>query len=229
MELPTPQSRSEQYLNVLATGEGELPLKPKSRTEKILNAIITGNEEGVDNPVSRIEKYLYHILKNGGIGGGASAPSKLVLYDYGNQCEDITGGWVQGCYTGGSFDVLEKCIEFSDTDANTTGGICTTNRIDLTNYKSIKLCWQPYNLNFEGKLGTAYIYVRIGKADDLASLTNICEFKYGSSSGGSHPAKEDVIDISQYEGEYYISMAIVMTKYTYQHFHIRLHYMCLEK
>jgi hypothetical protein len=51
MTLPKePLSRQEQYLNKIATGEGELPIQP----------------------LSRVEQYLSYICENGGAGGGSS-------------------------------------------------------------------------------------------------------------------------------------------------------------
>lgn len=56
MAIPdSPLTRSEEYLNNIATGEGAIP----------------------DVPLTRIEQYLDYIAKNGGSGGGGSGGAKI--------------------------------------------------------------------------------------------------------------------------------------------------------
>lgn len=58
MAIPnSPLTRSEEYLNNIATGEGAIP----------------------DVPLTRIEQYLDYIAKNGGSGGGGSSGGVLVV------------------------------------------------------------------------------------------------------------------------------------------------------
>lgn len=58
MAIPdSPLTRSEEYLNNIATGEGAIP----------------------DVPLTRIEQYLDYITKNGGSGGGGSGGGVFVV------------------------------------------------------------------------------------------------------------------------------------------------------
>lgn len=67
--LPEKQySRSEQFLNAIATGDDTNLPKPQSRSEKLLKAIIDGDLSDLEKPQSRMELYLDHIARNGGIG-----------------------------------------------------------------------------------------------------------------------------------------------------------------
>lgn len=60
MAIPdSPLTRSEEYLNNIATGEGAIP----------------------DVPLTRIEQYLDYIAKNGGSGGGGSGGG-VAFVDY---------------------------------------------------------------------------------------------------------------------------------------------------
>lgn len=58
MAIPdSPLTRSEEYLNNIATGEGAIP----------------------DVPLTRIEQYLDYIAKNGGSGGGGSGGGVMIV------------------------------------------------------------------------------------------------------------------------------------------------------
>lgn len=51
-----------------------LPTNPQSRSEEYLNAIATGDASNLPEPESRMDEYLDYIAKNGGGGGGSSLP-----------------------------------------------------------------------------------------------------------------------------------------------------------
>lgn len=68
MALPeTPLTRSEQYLNAIATGGGTIPEIPLTRAEQYLNKIATGSGETPEQPLTRMEQYLDYIAENGGV------------------------------------------------------------------------------------------------------------------------------------------------------------------
>lgn len=51
-----------------------LPTNPQSRSEEYLNAIATGSTSNLPEPESRMDAYLDYIARNGGGGGGSSLP-----------------------------------------------------------------------------------------------------------------------------------------------------------
>lgn len=81
MALPdSPLTRSEEYLNNIATGGGTIPDEPLTRVEQYL-AKIAGEDVTVpDVPYTRIEQYLDYIAKNGSSGGGGSDLSAVDVF-----------------------------------------------------------------------------------------------------------------------------------------------------
>ena len=72
MALPdAPQTRSEEYLNAVATQDSSgLPDAPLSRIETYLAAMAGEDVTLPDAPQTRIEQYLDYIVENGSGGGG---------------------------------------------------------------------------------------------------------------------------------------------------------------
>lgn len=59
-----------------------IPDTPQTRQEQYLNAIATGDASGIpDTPQCRQEQYLDAIARNGGGGGGAGGGGVLVVHD----------------------------------------------------------------------------------------------------------------------------------------------------
>ena len=71
-----------------------------------------------------------------------------MLYDDGNECEDITGGWVSGryitAYNESAIGIMTKreYDMYCKTDGLTSGGFFTSNLMDLSDYSRVY-----YNLN----------------------------------------------------------------------------------
>lgn len=73
-----PYNRHEQYLNRIATGEGDIPPYPQNREEEYLNAIV----------------------ENGGGGGGSSLP-EVTADDNGDVLTVVEGAWEKAAPSGG--------------------------------------------------------------------------------------------------------------------------------
>lgn len=56
-----------------------LPTNPQSRSEEYLNAIATGDASNLPEPESRMDAYLDYIAKNGGGGGGTEVVANPTL------------------------------------------------------------------------------------------------------------------------------------------------------
>lgn len=92
MALPNePISRTEQYLQNIATGEGELPEVPLSRKEQYLQKIATGEGDVPEQPLSRIEQYLAYIAEHGGGGGGTIEPITITANGTYAATEEVDG------------------------------------------------------------------------------------------------------------------------------------------
>ena len=67
---------------------------------------------------------------------------RLYLYYHGNQFESITGGYTESENTGETFTTTfaKNKIYIDSFRSGHVGGVYTTNKIDLTGYKKIKVC-----------------------------------------------------------------------------------------
>lgn len=95
MALPdTPLTRSEEYLNNIATGEGTIP----------------------DVPYTRIEQYLDYIAKNGGSGGGGggSGGGGVLLVTDTDGTLDKTMGEIQDAYLAGKRVIISSGVFVKD-------------------------------------------------------------------------------------------------------------------
>lgn len=79
MAIPDEQyTRIEKYLNLAATGSGDIPDAPLTRIERYLAKIAGQDIEVPAEAYTRIEQYLAAIAESGGGGGGGS--DNAVLY-----------------------------------------------------------------------------------------------------------------------------------------------------
>ena len=126
----------------------------------------------------------------------------LYLYNNGDMCEDITGGWDAKAYAKGSvtqkktptLNTSGKAIGISLTTKQNSaqGSVITVNKIDITNYT--KLCFNVTSLSSNGKI----------------------TFGITSAPGSSYKMELPLvavkglneIDISDVSGEYTIAIAV---------------------
>ena len=76
-------TRTEQYLNRIATGGGTIPEEAYTRIEMYLNKIATGSGEVPEKALSRLEQYLAAIAENG--GGSSITVEPLTVTSNGTQ------------------------------------------------------------------------------------------------------------------------------------------------
>lgn len=131
----------------------------------------------------------------------------VYLYNEGNLCEDITGGFVTKALqynssTSGANELTitqnTNSIKFSQNGVNTNGIAYTKNKIRLSGFKS--LCFT----------GTVYAYdqewrasIRIWSDIDSYADTNCVLSKSGNVTDGTL-----TIDVSSLSGDYYIGVSI---------------------
>lgn len=142
----------------------------------------------------------------------------LYLYNYGDECTNITGGW--GTVTrqnailpsGGGWndepwmmrngDSFEMFIDHDPI--NRIGLFYTINKIDLSKYN--KLCFE-YTVSFEDTNYTGnlprYAVFRAGNDLYLQSSNIICNYTHYNTNGNVDK-KIIEIDISQIIGQYYV-------------------------
>ena len=81
-----------------------IPDTPQTRQEQYLNAIATGDASGIpDTPQCRQEQYLDAIARNGGGGGGGSGGGVLIIdYDEGASAYNKTFREVETAFIAGT-------------------------------------------------------------------------------------------------------------------------------
>ena len=117
------------------------------------------------------------------------------LFINGNQYEGFTGGWVRADYYKGSDDNTDAgTLTVGDTIylKTSSGTYCksvrTTNKIDLTNWKTLKYTVTQYNKGEAAILVTT----QVGDVDNV------------SVAIGNFAVGENSLDIKELTGEYYI-------------------------
>ena len=117
------------------------------------------------------------------------------LFINGNQYEGFTGGWVRADYYKGSDDNTDAgTLTVGDTIylKTSSGTYCksvrTTNKIDLTNWKTLKYTVTQYNKGEAAILVTS----QVGDVDNV------------SVAIGNFAVGENSLDIKELTGEYYI-------------------------
>ena len=121
------------------------------------------------------------------------------LFINGNQYEAFTGGWVRADFNNGGDDktntgtlTVEDTIYLSTSVGTYCKSVRTSNKIDLTNWKTLKYIVTQYNK------GEAAILV----ATQEGKVTNV------SVATGSFVVGENSLDIKELTGEYYIGVYV---------------------
>lgn len=128
--------------------------------------------------------------------GGVWVDLVTYLFNNGNQCVDITGGWTSDGYSYGSYTTVPATI--GDTmivSATLTGGsnracvVGTVNKVDLTNIDILRICVDSFNVNGE-------VYISASK--------NV----YNDRIASADIAETGIVDIKVHElnGSYYIAV-----------------------
>lgn len=83
-----------------------IPSSPITRTEQYLNAMATGDASGIPSaPITREEQYLDYIAQNG--GGGSSDLPAVTAEDNGDVLTVVDGAWAKAAPSGGILLVTE--------------------------------------------------------------------------------------------------------------------------
>lgn len=117
------------------------------------------------------------------------------LYDAGNQYTDITGGWIRHG-TGGTVTFNDDNIHLATLDAYSEGQVNTINKIDLTNFSSLKVTVTASNR--KNIIGNVNVFT---KNEAGASVT-------AATASLSNAALETIttLDVSELNGEYLIGI-----------------------
>lgn len=117
------------------------------------------------------------------------------LFINGNQYETFTGGWVRSDYYKGNDDntnigtlTVENTIYLSTSTGTYCKSVRTSNKIDLTNWKTLKYTVTKYNKGEAAILVTS----QVGDVDNVAVAM------------GTFVEGENSLDIKELTGEYYI-------------------------
>lgn len=117
------------------------------------------------------------------------------LFINGNQYEAFTGGWVRADYYKGNDDntntgtlTVENTIYLSTSTGTYCKSVRTSNKIDLTNWKTLKYTVTQYNKGEAAILVTS----QVGDVDNV------------SVAIGNFAVGENSLDIKELTGEYYI-------------------------
>lgn len=131
---------------------------------------------------------------------------RRMLFDDGDVCSSVTGGWVKTAGAGVSISFNESDISFDITGSTgRVGGIYTKNKIDLTDYTKIYLKFDyitPRTNNGAMVFGvTATPYTANSAAIDFVSAAKV-------SARVAVPAvdAEYVLDISSLSGSFYVQI-----------------------
>ena len=119
---------------------------------------------------------------------------ELYLYNYGDQCVDVTGGWATYHVTAGSYIRFESNYIAMGESASSgrTATFGTVNKIDVTNYDTLKIV-------AEIDAGTNSVYV--GVSDNKTSNKPEIAAKWIQNASKDTPI---AVDISNVTGEHYI-------------------------
>lgn len=117
------------------------------------------------------------------------------LYDAGNQYTDITGGWIRHG-TGGTVTFNDDNIHLATLEAYSEGQVNTINKIDLTNFSSLKVTVTASNR--KNIIGNVNVFT---KNEAGASVT-------AATTSLSNAALETIttLDVSELNGEYLIGI-----------------------
>ena len=150
--------------------------------------------------------------------------SDIYLYNKGDLCKNVTGGWSTHIYTdksekiynswsetyGGHFyNYLSNCLQFGDNSTTKygNGNFYTTNKIDLSLYKYMDIDYKIYNVTNDD-YGTAFWIKLLDEkpVDYNASIIDNCQGNVLAKifdTGDMFEGKE-TLSISGFNGKYYI-------------------------
>lgn len=124
---------------------------------------------------------------------------ELVLYDAGDACTDVTGGWSNGG-DGGLLSLGSTSMQIESSEYQKTTNACTVNKIDLTNVAT---------LYFRLTCSTTYPtgYPRIAVDADRATSPNDGNFTASKTLSKATSFITVALDVSSITGSQYVLAA----------------------
>lgn len=119
--------------------------------------------------------------------------ARLFLYNKGDKCEAITGGWGTSGYSHRSYSLRNPTfnstsVTIASNNATNAGAVGTLNAVDLTDIKTIKI-------NFTAVSHYAYVYISNTKANPDSNAAAEVSANYKG---------EYNLNVSSLKGNYYI-------------------------
>ena len=127
---------------------------------------------------------------------------KLYLYREGDECENVTGGWIAN-----NFEVTptknDDHLSLVSTGNLYSGGTFTTvNQIDITNFSYLKI-----EYIFSGTNKKSFFAVRTSQIVDNNTVETDIEKRVSVSITGSQTKVQDIMDVSDLTGSYFVELA----------------------
>ena len=123
------------------------------------------------------------------------------LYNRGNMCEALSGGWNQGYVSGGGGQIVFNANNISlATKSNSSGswiGITSNNAVDLTNINELKI---KLDLNTSTDTKHAYFFATKTKNGYKDSAAANIDLVNGTETG--------ILNVRELTGNYYICFII---------------------
>lgn len=127
-------------------------------------------------------------------------PEQLYLYNEGDACTDVTGGWnTLSRSEGGSVTIASSYMRLI-TPAKPYAGacVCTKNKIDLTYAKAIVMDYAFWGTPINSAIDISADTVTENNMDIVTKSA------YVSSTGSNTNIARITLDVSNYSGEYYV-------------------------
>ena len=127
---------------------------------------------------------------------------ELFLYNNGDTCADVTGGWVANSYgyKGTDSNNAKVTVTYNATDMlikgayGARGSLFTAKKIDMTPYNTLTVSYAKSGVNYAGQV----------------VVTPECKDQYavGAKAHLNTNGQDAVLDVSGLTGEYYVAFSV---------------------
>ena len=138
----------------------------------------------------------------------------MYLYNAGNQCTDVTGGWIR-YGTGGTVTFNDNNIYLATLQDYSFGTVDTTNAVDLTGFATLKVTASATNRKYMQGQVSVYTKNAAGKETiaasanlDSSSTETVTSLDVSGLSGAYYVR----IQSSGYNSSYYITGKVYVAK-----------------
>lgn len=185
------------------------------------NSTLSQSNATLTNTISSNTTLLYNKLTSKGITGIStsssfsalvssidkftSIPTNVYLYNAGDECTSITGGWrthqYDSYYSANIMTKASTYLEYGESNSSSYGygGFLTNNAIDLTSYSTMVVKLQL--VSFSGSAGSSLIISKTNspnvRGDSFTSLASVTD---------KVATQEFTVDITKYTGTYYVGV-----------------------